>query len=59
MDAEDSGTAGILIWNSFVKIHQMHEDYHNTLSKAASTVATMLKDMENKFALIPPEKDHT
>jgi hypothetical protein len=59
MDAEDSGPAGMLIWNSFVYIHQIYSDYHDILFKAVTSVYPMPKDLENKFALIPPEPDHT
>jgi hypothetical protein len=58
MDSEESGPAGQLIWNSFVRLHQLYKDYHNTLFEAGTT-GTMLKDLEDKFASVPPEPDHT
>jgi hypothetical protein len=58
MDSDDSGPAGMLIWNHFMRIYQIYSSYHNTLFKATSTVSTMLKDLENKFAPIPPNLDH-
>lgn len=59
LEAEDSGPAAMLIWNSFVFIHQMYKDYHDALFDVAAVVATNLRDLENKFAPIPPEPDHT
>jgi hypothetical protein len=59
MNAEDSGPAAMLVWNSLVSIHQMYDEYLKGLSQAASTVALMVDDLQNKFAPIPPEPDHT
>jgi hypothetical protein len=58
-DAEDSGAAGMLIWNSMVFIHQLHKDYQDTLFKAASTLSTMLDHFEDKFAPVPPPPDNS
>lgn len=56
-NAEDSGAAGELIWDSMVFIHQLHKDYHDTLFKAASTLSTMLDKFEDTFAPVPPAPD--
>jgi hypothetical protein len=56
-DSDDSGAAGMLIWDSMVLVHQLHTDYLDTLFKAASTLSTMLDNFEDKFAPVPPEPD--
>jgi hypothetical protein len=56
-NAEDSGAAGMLIWDSMVFIYQLHKDYQDTLFKAATTLSTMLDDFEDKFAPVPPAPD--
>ncbi|KAK5799831.1 hypothetical protein VI817_002043 [Penicillium citrinum] len=58
-DSPTSGPAAKLIWNSFVKLHMLHKDYHDTLFESTIIASTALKDMENKFAPIPPEEDKT
>lgn len=55
----DSGPAAQLIWNSLVQVHMLHKDYYNALFKVAAISSTALKDLENKFAPIPPEEDNT
>jgi GH18 family chitinase len=59
LDAKDSGPAAQLIFNSFVFIHQMFKSYHDSLFNVAAVAASKWKDLENKFAPIPPEPDHT
>ena len=59
LDGSDSGPAAQFIWNSLVSMHQLHEDYHDTLFKVAAVVSSMLDDLENKFAPIPKEEDNT
>ncbi|RHZ56572.1 uncharacterized protein CDV56_100433 [Aspergillus thermomutatus] len=58
-NGDTSGPAAQLIWNSLVKIHMLHKDYHDTLFEVAALTSTALKDLENKFAPIPPEEDNT
>ncbi|KAH8731881.1 chitinase [Phaeosphaeriaceae sp. PMI808] len=57
LNSDESGPAAMLIFNSMVALHQLYKAYHDTLFKAASTVSSKLKDMENKFAPIPPKID--
>lgn len=59
LDTKDSGPAAQLIFNSFVFIHQMFSVYHSALFNVAAVAASKWKDLENKFAPIPPEVDHT
>ena len=59
LNGRDSGPAAQLIWNSLVRIHQLHKDYHDTLFKVASADSFALKDLQNKFAPIPKEEDKT
>lgn len=56
-NAQDSGAAGMLIWDSMVIVNQLHRNYQDTLFKAASTLSTMLDSFEDKFAPIPPAPD--
>ncbi|KAF4228068.1 hypothetical protein CNMCM6805_002454 [Aspergillus fumigatiaffinis] len=56
---ETSGPGAQLIWNSQVKIHVLHKDYYNALFEVAALTSTALKDLENKFAPIPPEQHNT
>ncbi|PGH10805.1 hypothetical protein AJ79_05278 [Helicocarpus griseus UAMH5409] len=42
-----------------VKIHQLYSDYYKALFQVAAISSTALKDLENKFAPIPPPKDKT
>ncbi|KAJ5647453.1 hypothetical protein N7490_003825 [Penicillium lividum] len=58
-NSDTSGPAAQLIWNSLVKIHMLHKDYHDTLFEATVLSSTALDDLENKFAPIPPEEDKT
>lgn len=56
----ESGPAAKLIFNSLVKVHQMHFNYRESLFKAAAAeISNALNDLENKFAPIPPEEDNT
>ncbi|PVI01299.1 hypothetical protein DM02DRAFT_706113 [Periconia macrospinosa] len=56
-DGPHSGAAAWLIFNSLAFIHQLHKDYQTKLFQAATLVSMSLKDLENKFAPIPPKKD--
>ncbi|KAL4758186.1 chitinase [Aspergillus foveolatus] len=56
-DSATSGPACQLIWNSLATIHEMYKNYHDALWQAFTQVSAALKDMENKFAPIPPEDD--
>ncbi|RAK98081.1 glycoside hydrolase [Aspergillus ibericus CBS 121593] len=58
-DGATSGPAAQFIWNSLVEIHEMYQRYYDTLFQALTLVSTALKDMENKFAPIPPKEDDT
>jgi hypothetical protein len=58
-NGDTSGPAAQLIWNSLVKVHMLHKDYHQTLFEATVLSSTALDDLENKFAPIPPEEDNT
>ncbi|THC89510.1 hypothetical protein EYZ11_011044 [Aspergillus tanneri] len=57
-DCPESGPAAQLTWNSLVEIHKLYKDYYNTLYQIAAVVNTALKDLENKFAPIPPEEEN-
>lgn len=57
--SQDDGTgpAGAEIWNSFVYIHDMYNNYYATLDGAAGTAFTAsLPSFENTFAPVPPPK---
>ncbi|BCS23654.1 uncharacterized protein APUU_40098A [Aspergillus puulaauensis] len=56
-DSATSGPAAQLIWNSLATIHEMYRNYHDALWQAFTQVSAALKDIENKFAPVPPEKD--
>ncbi|KAJ5759971.1 hypothetical protein N7520_007127 [Penicillium odoratum] len=58
-NGDTSGPAAQLIWNSLVKIHMLHKDYHDTLFETTVLSSTALDDLENNFAPIPPEEDKT
>ncbi|KAH6616808.1 hypothetical protein C7974DRAFT_475193 [Boeremia exigua] len=58
-NGKESGPAAELIWNSLATIHQMYQDYYNTLFNVASVVSMSLKDLENKFAPLPEPQDNT
>jgi hypothetical protein len=59
MDAEDSGPAAEMIWDSFVYLHEMFMAFDWTLYKAATRISFSLDDFGNKFAPIPEEEDNT
>ncbi|KAJ5415834.1 hypothetical protein N7465_004529 [Penicillium sp. CMV-2018d] len=55
---EKSGAAAELIWQSFVKIHQMYAEFKSALvADAALVIDNTLPDLENKFAPVPPKQD--
>ena len=57
MDGPDSGPAAQLIWDSLVAIHMVFADYHERLFDAEASVSLQVRDLENKFAPIPEDKD--
>ncbi|CAI7650985.1 unnamed protein product [Penicillium discolor] len=59
VDTNDkTGAAAVLIWNSFVAIHQMYSEFKSALvADAALVIDNTLPDLENTFAPVPPEKD--
>ncbi|KAJ4197154.1 hypothetical protein NW767_009046 [Fusarium falciforme] len=59
MDAEDSGPAAEMIWDSFVYLHEMFAAFDFALYKAATGISFSLDDFGNKFAPIPEEEDNT
>lgn len=59
-DGRESGPAGQLIFNSLVKVHQMHADYQKKLFEVAgSSITNALDDLENKFAPVAPKEDNS
>jgi GH18 family chitinase len=59
MDGPYSGPAGYLIWNSLVEIRNVFTSYQTALTQALAIASTSLRDLENKFAPIPPVKDNS
>ncbi|KAH6617548.1 hypothetical protein F5144DRAFT_660933 [Chaetomium tenue] len=53
------GPAAELIYESLMKIHTMHHDYHTALFQAMAVISPALDDMEDTFAPIPQPKDDT
>ncbi|CAG8890307.1 unnamed protein product [Penicillium egyptiacum] len=52
------GPAGALIFNAFVRISSAYAKYHHSIvSASALLIDNSLKDLENKFAPVPPKKD--
>jgi hypothetical protein len=56
-DGDFSGPAAEFIYNSLVRIHQVHHEYYEALGMAAGSIALQVKDLENKFAPVPEPED--
>lgn len=54
-----SGPVAKLVWNSLAEITEMFSVYRQALFNSAAITSTALRDLENKFAPIPPEPDNT
>ncbi|KAI6754849.1 hypothetical protein HG530_012601 [Fusarium avenaceum] len=57
MDSDLSGPAGMFIWNSLAKIHEMYRSYHDAVAHSAAIISFSLDDFGNKFAPIPDPVD--
>ncbi|KAG5655689.1 hypothetical protein KAF25_009188, partial [Fusarium avenaceum] len=57
MDSDQSGPAGQLLWDAFVKLHLMFVAYDDALSKAATSITFSLDHFGNEFAPIPEEEN--